>query len=542
MFNFRFDSTQTSLNGFLRNLVFQMFHFNTSPSMKSFKEPMKKIMQHNKAFLLVVFPLLVIGFQNCGPALESTGVSNNTLSAQSFDGVFQSVIAARCTQCHSGPGASAGIDLSSYDAIIGSGTVVPGNSQASTLFLEVSSGQMPPNQPLSSGDVAKIAEWIDNGAQDQGGSAANEVPVVNAGDDVTQTMPVTSVTFNSTSHDGDGTIQSLYWSQVSGPNLASLSGAQTPALTVSNLVAGTYTFSLEATDNLGAVSSDTVVLTINPQPNVAPMANAGADQSITSPANTATLTGTASDSDGTVASTVWSQVSGPVTATIQSPTNLSTMVSGLTQEGTYDFQLLVTDDSGDSTTDTVKVVVSPPDNVLPVANAGADQTITLPTAMITINGSATDADGTIAAYAWSQLTGPSAATLTGVATANLTASNLVEGQYQFELTVTDDDGGLGSDQVVVTVEAAPAPPTFTELNQTIFGPRCIACHSGGNPSGNYGMDDYNLVVSEVVAGDADSSDLYLRVLDDSMPRGQAPLSAAEKTKIKDWINAGALNN
>ncbi len=499
-------------------------------------------MQHNKVFLLLVFPFLVIGFQNCGPALESAGMSNSTLSAQSFDGVFQSVISARCTECHSGPLASAGIDLSSYDAIIASGTVVPGNSQASSLFLEVSSGQMPPNQPLSTTDVAKIAEWIDNGAQDQGGSAANEVPIVNAGEDVTQTLPVTSVTFTSTSSDADGTIQSLYWSQISGPNLASLSGAQTPALTVSNLVAGTYTFSFEATDNLGALASDTVVLTINPRPNVAPMANAGADQSITAPASAATLTGTASDSDGTVTATVWSQVNGPVTATIQSPNNLSTMVSGLSQVGTYDFQLLVTDDSGDTTTDTVKVVVSPPDNVLPVANAGADQTVTLPTDMITINGSATDADGTIMTYAWTQLMGPSAATLTGADSANLTAADLVEGQYQFELTVTDDDGGMGTDQVLVTVEAAPAPPTFTELNQTIFGPRCLTCHSGGNPSGNYGMDNYNLVVSEVVAGDADSSDLYLRVIDDTMPRGQAPLSAAEKTQIRDWINAGALNN
>ena len=113
----------------------------------------------------------------------------------------------------------------------------------------------------------------------------------------------------------------------------------------------------------------------------------------------------------------------------------------------------------------------------------------------------------------------------------------------FQLLVTDDLGGQGTDQVMITVNPAPAPPTFTELNQTIFGPKCLSCHSGLNPKGSYGMDTYALVLTGVVPNDADNSDLYLRVQDNSMPKGSdGPLSTDEKNAIKDWINAGALDN
>src|SRR6476661_8891420 len=50
-------------------------------------------------------------------------------------------------------------------------------------------------------------------------------------------------------------------------------------------------------------------------------------------------------------------------------------------------------------------------NQAPTVNAGADQTITLPTNSVTVTGTATDADGSIASYQWSQVSGPSTATI-----------------------------------------------------------------------------------------------------------------------------------
>ncbi|HMU46596.1 MAG TPA: hypothetical protein PKC72_09520, partial [Chitinophagaceae bacterium] len=45
---------------------------------------------------------------------------------------------------------------------------------------------------------------------------------------------------------------------------------------------------------------------------------------------------------------------------------------------------------------------TPPPNQSPTANAGPDQTITLPVNTVTVNGSGTDPDGTITAYLWTK--------------------------------------------------------------------------------------------------------------------------------------------
>jgi uncharacterized repeat protein (TIGR02543 family) len=99
-----------------------------------------------------------------------------------------------------------------------------------------------------------------------------------------------------------------------------------------------------------------------------------------------------------------------------------------------------------------------PGNPLPVANAGADKTITLPTNSVSLVGSGTD-DGSIKTYAWTQAGGPagaSPATLSGANTATLTASGLVAGTYLFNLVVTDNlDQASPADQVQVIVNPAP---------------------------------------------------------------------------------------
>ncbi len=95
-----------------------------------------------------------------------------------------------------------------------------------------------------------------------------------------------------------------------------------------------------------------------------------------------------------------------------------------------------------------------PTNVAPTANAGADKSVTLPTNSTVINGSASDTDGTISSYSWTQMSGPSTATLSGANTANLTASTLIQGTYVFRLTATDNGGLTGSDNVNVVVNPA----------------------------------------------------------------------------------------
>ena len=50
-------------------------------------------------------------------------------------------------------------------------------------------------------------------------------------------------------------------------------------------------------------------------------------------------------------------------------------------------------------------------NQAPTANAGNNITLTLPTNSTTLTGSGSDADGTIASYAWSRVSGPTTFTL-----------------------------------------------------------------------------------------------------------------------------------
>ena len=77
--------------------------------------------------------------------------------------------------------------------------------------------------------------------------------------------------------------------------------------------------------------------------NNPPVVTVGAVQSITHPTSTAILTGSATDSLGTITSHVWTFVSGPNTPAIDLPTSYTTAVSGLTVAGTYIFSLSVTD-------------------------------------------------------------------------------------------------------------------------------------------------------------------------------------------------------
>jgi RHS repeat-associated protein len=94
--------------------------------------------------------------------------------------------------------------------------------------------------------------------------------------------------------------------------------------------------------------------------NVKPIVSAGVDKSIVFPITSTSVTGSGSDPDGTVASYEWSKISGG-TATLSGQTTTTLSLSNL-YVGSYTFQLKVTDNTGDFTTDDVIVVVEPPPN------------------------------------------------------------------------------------------------------------------------------------------------------------------------------------
>lgn len=101
-----------------------------------------------------------------------------------------------------------------------------------------------------------------------------------------------------------------------------------------------------------------------------------------------------------------------------------------------------------------KYIPPPQPNIKPIAKAGVDITIQLPVNSTTLSGSGTDADGTISGYSWSRISGPTTFTFGNQFAASTTLSNLVAGTYTFRLTVSDNKGATGTDDVIVIVKAA----------------------------------------------------------------------------------------
>nr|WP_308463752.1 PKD domain-containing protein [Chitinophaga nivalis] len=286
----------------------------------------------------------------------------------------------------------------------------------------------------------------------------NKPPVANAGNNVTITLPVNTTQLDgSRSADPDGTIDVYKWTQVSGPNTAAIGTPATAQTTVSGLVAGTYVFELEVTDNSQATAKGRVTVTVKPAANKPPVAAAGNDLAITLPVSSVQLDGSASaDPDGTITAYEWSQISGPGTAVIVAATGVSTAVNGLTA-GTYVFELQVTDNNNATATDRITVTVNPalPGNKPPVANAGSNITLTLPDNATRLDGStSTDPDGTIVSYQWSQVSGPGKAVIADITGVGTAVSGLTAGIYVFELQIKDNDGASAYARVTVIVNRA----------------------------------------------------------------------------------------
>ena len=192
---------------------------------------------------------------------------------------------------------------------------------------------------------------------------ANSSPTANAG--AAQTVAAgATVTLAGSGADSDGSIATYAWSQTQGATvtLSSTSSAQ-PTFTAPDVGAvTTLTFSLIVTDNLGASSAaSTVNVTVNPDANENPTADAGAAQTVESGVMVWLNGAASSDLDGSVVEYAWTQTAGDAvtlsSAGIAMPSFVAPTVTAAT---TLTFSLTVNDNGGDASTPaTVEVTVNP---------------------------------------------------------------------------------------------------------------------------------------------------------------------------------------
>ncbi len=129
-------------------------------------------------------------------------------------------------------------------------------------------------------------------------------------------------------------------------------------------------------------------------------------------------------------------------------------------------------------------------NTAPVANAGSSKVITLPTNSVSLSGTGTDTDGTIASYSWVKISGPNAGTILSPAAANTSINSLVEGIYKYELKVTDNSGATGKDTIQVTVNAV-AVSTVMKAAATAAAVNCSGTSSSVAVTANGGLSPYS---------------------------------------------------
>jgi len=307
-------------------------------------------------------------------------------------------------------------------------------------------------------------------------------PTVSAGSNQTITLPTNTVTLNGSASD-NGVPMTLAWTVVSGPGAVTFSSPST-AVTQATFpsTAGNYVLQLSAS-NPQYTSTAQITITVSVATTQPPVVSAGPSQTITLPANTVTLNGSATD-NGVPMTIIWSEISGPTAVTFSSPNAAVTQVS-FTVPGAYVLQLSASNAQYTSTSQVTVYVYAAGNgqNQPPYVNAGPNQTIVLP-APVQLNGIAVDdglPNGTLA-ISWSVVSGPGTVTFSNQTAAVTTASFSMAGTYVLQLSA-DDSVLLSTSNVTITVGELYGHGGYKGTDFWLMFPQdyddCVSCSSGG---------------------------------------------------------------
>ena len=120
--------------------------------------------------LLIGIALIVQGCATGSPAPGTMDAPAPTRAAVSFAQQIAPIFEARCTECHGGPDAESGLNLSTYEGtMVGStfGTVIEAGNPGESIIIDmIGSGSMPAEgDPMPPEELELLRSWIAEGAE-----------------------------------------------------------------------------------------------------------------------------------------------------------------------------------------------------------------------------------------------------------------------------------------------------------------------------------------------------------------------------------------
>ncbi|NWZ83708.1 K0319 protein, partial [Poecile atricapillus] len=282
---------------------------------------------------------------------------------------------------------------------------------------------------------------------------------VSAGNNIQVMLPKDEVELNAFAvpPPSTETAYTYEWSLISHP--ADYSGEMehrhSQTLKLSHLSVGLYAFKVTVSGE-NAFGEGFVNVTVKPavRINQPPVAVASPKvQEVSLPTTSTFIDGSQSIDDVKIVSYHWEEIKGPLReqkASADTPVlHLSNLVPG-----NYTFRLTVIDSDGAANSTIAFLTVNKPVDYPPIANAGPNQAVTLPQNFITLNGNQSSDDHEIVSYEWSlsPKSKGKVVAMQGVRTPYLQLSAMQEGDYTFQLTVTDSARQRSTAEVTLIVQ------------------------------------------------------------------------------------------
>ncbi|MBO0614893.1 Ig-like domain-containing protein [Thiothrix fructosivorans] len=189
-------------------------------------------------------------------------------------------------------------------------------------------------------------------------TAVNDPPVAQVGSVISVKDKPLDITLTGTDPEGDDLTYTPAKTSKKG-GILKLKAGNVVTYTPKKGFVGADSFTFVVADSKKA-KSKTATISVNVLNNLAPVANAGADQTVNAGGGGVVLSGIGShDPDGTIASYFWRQMSGtPVTLFAENTATPSFIAPALEAEEILTFELKVTDNSGATSVDYVDVIVT----------------------------------------------------------------------------------------------------------------------------------------------------------------------------------------